>query len=545
MSEDFDVCPECKKEDDVTPKELFACKYCGRLLCQIHKDARIVYIPTLKGESLGKTRWGRAILLELQRKNTHPCFAYTRIFWQNFEAQNKQGFVLRNKALDYLAHESPSTEPSKPTSAVEDDPFNHELLLVSRGGTLKLGLCPKCHHRSDKILEYDAETITFQCERCSFVFSQFKASPHAYVEQPEPTKKPISTGPTIKKKQFPLKKTIITISIIVLITGALVWFSPQFLLTKPYSSVSPNPSTTPFLPSTTPSSTPTLPDVTPTNTLLETFTHEELINYALSLINSDRQSQGLQNVTLSSVDSGQSHADAMLTNDFFSHWDTNGYKPYMRYTIAGGKGAVAENCAWQGLTGNIVDIDVKSALEDMEWSMMYDDASSNWGHRDNILSPLHNKVSIGIAYDHNNVYFVEDFEDDYISWSTLSLSNQVQMQGTILKAEQSISQIAIYFDNPTSLTTQQLSNSPYQSGYDAGTYVGMLVAPPPSGSQYLPPEEGILIVANTWSDIDQAFNINFDMSTAFAQCGRGVYTLYLWTDSNNYFTTLSIWNQQS
>jgi hypothetical protein len=66
------------------------------------------------------------------------------------------------------------------------------------------------------------------------------------------------------------------------------------------------------------------------------------------------------------------------------------------------------------------------------------------------------------------------------------------------------------------------------------------VSPPPSGSHYLPPEEGILIVANTWIEAGQNFNIRFDMSTAFAQYGEGVYTLYLWTDSSH-LTTLSIW----
>jgi len=32
---------------------------------------------------------------------------------------------------------------------------------------------------------------------------------------------------------------------------------------------------------------------------------------------------------------------------------------------------------------------------------------------------------------------------------------------------------------------------------------------------------------------------------AFAQYGNGVYTLYLWTNSNNYLTTYSIWNTGS
>ena len=109
----------------------------------------------------------------------------------------------------------------------------------------------------------------------------------------------------------------------------------------------------------------------------DTPSHEELVDFALSLINSDRQANGLQNVTLSNVNSGQQHAEEMLAHGYFSHWDTNGYKPYIRYTIAGGKGAVSENI---GLVENwsSAGISQVQALNESEWGMMYDDAAWNW-----------------------------------------------------------------------------------------------------------------------------------------------------------------------
>ena len=347
----------------------------------------------------------------------------------------------------------------------------------------------------------------------------------------EPSEKPrIAKEPRMKRKQFSTKKAV-ALFLVVVIAGVIIWsVYPSLLQSTQNQSVAPTPSTTPSTPSTTP------PSTTPSNTVPETYSHEELIGYVLSLINSDRQSKGLQDVTLSSIDSGQRHADEMLENRYFSHWDIQGYKPYMRYTLAGGEGSVAENCAAQlGYYSDLME-----ALRGIEWGMMYDDAASKWGHRDNILDPFHNKVSIGVAYDNNDIYLVQDFEDDYVSWSALYLSNQVRMQGTIVKAGESISQVAIYFDNPTSLTAQQLENSPYDGGYDAGTYVGMVVSPPPPGSQYEQPREGILIIANMWSVAGQSFNVNFDLSAAFIRWGKGVYTLYLWTDSHH-LTTLSIW----
>ena len=65
-------------------------------------------------------------------------------------------------------------------------------------------------------------------------------------------------------------------------------------------------------------------------------TIESLYNYTLSLINNDRAQFGLLPVTLSNELSGQQHAESMLNNHYFSHWDTYGLKPYMRYTLSGG-----------------------------------------------------------------------------------------------------------------------------------------------------------------------------------------------------------------
>lgn len=108
---------------------------------------------------------------------------------------------------------------------------------------------------------------------------------------------------------------------------------------------------------------------------------------------------GLSNVSLSSIKSAQGHAEDMLKHHYLSHWDTSGYKPYMRYTLAEGKGFIAENVACH--LGNY-PINPKEILKQLESNMMYKDWMWDWGHRDNILDPFHNKVSIGIAYDEFN-----------------------------------------------------------------------------------------------------------------------------------------------
>jgi len=62
----------------------------------------------------------------------------------------------------------------------------------------------------------------------------------------------------------------------------------------------------------------------------------ELFQYVLSLVNTDRQTAGLPPVTLAYNSAAQTHAQDMFKNFYGSHWGTDGLKPYMRYTNAGG-----------------------------------------------------------------------------------------------------------------------------------------------------------------------------------------------------------------
>lgn len=268
-----------------------------------------------------------------------------------------------------------------------------------------------------------------------------------------------------------------------------------------------------------------------------TYSHEELVNYALSLVNFDRSQSSLPNVSLSSIDSGQQHANDMLENHFFSHWDTNGNKPYMRYTLAGGRGSVDENIAWYYTNGYL---DAEQALKDLEWQMMYNDSDSNWGHMHNILNPSHNEVNIGIALDNNNIYLVQDFENDYILWSTfnVSASSEVTMTGTFQGKSESVKQVSIFYDNsPSNLTTEQLGQPPYSDGYDSGVFVGMSL---PQG--YVSPN-GVTITAQTWTQTGQTLLIQFDLSPALNAHGQGVYTLLLQSSSStaDALTSYSIW----
>jgi len=55
------------------------------------------------------------------------------------------------------------------------------------------------------------------------------------------------------------------------------------------------------------------------------------------------------------------------------------------------------------------DFNVSVVLDALIYDMVYDDADYDWGNRDNILYEEYTEVSIGVAYDENKLYFVQDF----------------------------------------------------------------------------------------------------------------------------------------
>ncbi len=327
---------------------------------------------------------------------------------------------------------------------------------------------------------------------------------------------------TEKPKRRSISKAIVAILLVAVCFIALIYYFPYlmtlFSRATEYLYPIQQPTTTPSL---VPTTLPTpIPTSTPTASPTPPPLYKELVAYALSLINEDRTKFGLSNVSLSKVNSAQVHADNMLKYQFFSHWDTDGYKPYMRYTLAGGKGTVAENIAWQYSSGFL---DVKGAIKDLEWRMMYDDEESDWGHRYNILDPFHNKVSIGVAHDDRNLYLVQDFENDYIHWSTINVSENgdVLLSGSFQTNNFSIQLISVYYDQLLELTPEQLNGPPYDGAYTQGTFVGAVL---PQG-YHVP--EGITITAQTFSQRDGVFDISFDLSAAFDAKDIGIYTLYI------------------
>ena len=201
------------------------------------------------------------------------------------------------------------------------------------------------------------------------------------------------------------------------------------------------------------------------------------MNYVLGLVNKDRQTAGLSPVVLNFNAAAQQHAQDMLDNHYVAHWGTDGLKPYMRYTVAGGLNYEGENS--DGYTTSAPSIDVKGQIQKMENDMMAEIAPND-NHRVNILNKWHKKVNIGVAYNNNSVYLVQQFEGDYVEYfqpptingNVLSFSGRFNQPGMIP------SYVAINYDPlPQPIPGSQLNdpNSPYHH-YGLTNIIGQVFA---------------------------------------------------------------------
>jgi uncharacterized protein YkwD len=271
--------------------------------------------------------------------------------------------------------------------------------------------------------------------------------------------------------------------------------------------------------------------------------YRTLATFALNLVNQDRANSTLSPVSLGESRAGQQHANSMLRYSYFSHFDTQGFKPYMRYTLLGGVGAVSENVAymtWQG-SHFMSTSSVEDSISTLEEAMMYNDSlCCNNGHRLNIINPLHNRVSLGLAYNSTTLYFVEEFENYYINLSyNVSKTYSFSMAGAFVLQVASPRQVYVTFDaTPSPETPAQLNSGPKE--YGPGDLVGGVLPPCSEGCTVF--ASGVTVRATVWQATPRQVNIAFDLSRFIQVYGAGVYTVYLVTgvDTSTALTSISV-----
>ena len=301
--------------------------------------------------------------------------------------------------------------------------------------------------------------------------------------------------------------------------------------------------------------------------------------YMLELINNARANAGLNPVALGDNIAAQLHAEIALANCFSSHWGIDGLKPYMRYSLAGGYQSNGENGS--GSDYCIKASDGYRAIVSIKNEI--DDAMDGWldspGHRRNILTPQHQKVNIGIAYDRYNTAMYQHFEGDYVTYASMpSIANGIlSLSGTTKNGltfrEPDDLGVQIYYDPPPHELTrgqvtrtycydngQQLAalREPLTGGYYWPTDTFTTTRQPCADPYDVPPDapaprsayeahqawqqaynaylshgdtQSITIpwiTASEWQASGETFSVRADISDLLREHGNGVYSITVW-----------------
>ena len=209
--------------------------------------------------------------------------------------------------------------------------------------------------------------------------------------------------------------------------------------------------------------------------------HHDMKLYMLGLINSERASAGVPPVTLGDNIAAQLHAESSLANCFSGHWGVDGLKPYMRYSLAGGYQANAENGSGSDYCIRASDRYRTLGNIEAEIREMMEGWMNSPGHRRNILGKWHRGVNIGLAWDRYNMVGYQHFEGGFVQYDrlpeimngTLSVSGSA-LNGSRFSHKEELG-LQIYYDPPPhSLTRGQVSRT---YCYDSGLQIAALRYP--------------------------------------------------------------------
>ena len=300
----------------------------------------------------------------------------------------------------------------------------------------------------------------------------------------------------------------------------------------------------------------------------------------LELINAERARAGLDPLVPGRNPAAQLHAEASLEACILSHWGSDGLKPYMRYSLAGGHQYNSENVSGRSYCVTAGDGYLPGPSIEREISEAMAGLMASPGHRANVLDGWHRKVNIGLAWDRYNFVVVQHFEADYAEYvrlpaiqdGVLTLAGLVK-NGVAFRSGEDLGVEIVYDPPPQSLRRGQLSRTYCYSG---GTVVAAIRPPAGEGRYYLEdeiadsyeaescpdpydipenassprtPEEADKhfrrarelsravvdlevrapwVTATEWTVDDGGFAVAADLSDILAEHGRGVYTVVVW-----------------
>ena len=178
--------------------------------------------------------------------------------------------------------------------------------------------------------------------------------------------------------------------------------------------------------------------------------------------------------------------------------------------------------------------------------MMYDDAGSDWGHRDNILRTGHRSVNLGIAWNGRLLTFAQHFEGGDVEGSALGLTSDGRLSLSLRKRVPGIelgSVVTVYYDPlPVPRSPAEIGAlHSYCVGGGFTTECGQPIArvlPPPGPGRFYADLDASEVVASVWRETALDFELRADLGALARE--PGVYTVQVWRDSGRGTLTESL-----
>jgi hypothetical protein len=244
--------------------------------------------------------------------------------------------------------------------------------------------------------------------------------------------------------------------------------------------------------------------------------------HLLSMVNDERAAEGLSSLKLDELacNVAQKHAIEMAENDFLSHWDLAGLKPYHRYSFAGGTDANAENDASADYSKAIESDEMPHAVVRMHITM-HDEVPPNDGHRQTMLTPQHTHVGFGMAWSGLHIRLCEVYLSRYVHIDPYPLVTRPQsrfvLTGGVLDPRHSVEALEVYFEPPPSPPAKSWLRTPRRYGLppDRTTFYKKL----PQHKTY---DDG------STGSIEVLSHGRFSVPVELSHKQPGIYTLVVW-----------------
>ena len=294
---------------------------------------------------------------------------------------------------------------------------------------------------------------------------------------------------------------------------------------------------------------------------------DEWRQYALRVINEERQKAGLATVALVDIPATQRHAEDMKENCFVSPWGIDGMKPYMRYSKSGGYQHTSEVVHGSNYCPTFSFLYERESVQQQIEQAISAAVDREDPETLDILDPHAHKVAIGLAYKEPSLWTVLTFISDYVEYQLTPFIHNQTIQFTAT-AKHGVDftvedlSVAIFYDEPVKpLNRGQLHQTycywhgeflafvrePLEEGwvYEDDTIafpsercvdpygIPTDTSPIDSPDSWTMPtavpivEEGILLVADTWETDSGKFRFEADLSILLSLFGDGIYTMVL------------------